>query len=73
MIAGDAFVMLEPYTGPKGPCIVAGGATADSRQALSSLEALSDFDASIALTGHGEPWRGSMSDAVARAKGAGAA
>src|SRR5690349_10723297 len=29
IIAGDALVMLDPYTGRRGPCIVAGAATAD--------------------------------------------
>jgi glyoxylase-like metal-dependent hydrolase (beta-lactamase superfamily II) len=71
VIVGDAFVMLDPYTGRDGPCVVAGAATADSRQALGSLDALAGLDATIALTGHGEPWRGSMSDAVARARAAG--
>jgi glyoxylase-like metal-dependent hydrolase (beta-lactamase superfamily II) len=65
--------MLDPYTGRRGPCVVAGAATADSRQALSSLDALADADATVALTGHGPPWNGSMRDAVARAREAGAA
>jgi glyoxylase-like metal-dependent hydrolase (beta-lactamase superfamily II) len=72
-IVGDAFVMLDPYTGRNGPCVVAGAATADSQLALSSLDALDGLDASTALTGHGPAWRGSISDAVARARAAGAA
>jgi glyoxylase-like metal-dependent hydrolase (beta-lactamase superfamily II) len=73
VIVGDAFVMLDPYTGRRGPCIVAGAATADQNQALASLDALAGLDAGCALTGHGPPWRGSMSAAVARAKEAGTA
>jgi glyoxylase-like metal-dependent hydrolase (beta-lactamase superfamily II) len=73
VIVGDAFVMLDPYTGRTGPCIVAGGATADSAQALSSLTALAELDATTALTGHGPAWTGSLSDAVARARAAGPA
>jgi glyoxylase-like metal-dependent hydrolase (beta-lactamase superfamily II) len=73
VIVGDAFVMLDPYTGRHGPCIVAGAATADSAQALASLDALGGLDAGIALTGHGPPWQGSLSDAVARARTAGPA
>lgn len=73
VIAGDAFVMLDPYTGREGPCVVAGAATADSEAALSSLDALAGLDATTALTGHGPPWKGSLSDAVARARAAGAA
>jgi glyoxylase-like metal-dependent hydrolase (beta-lactamase superfamily II) len=73
VLVGDAFVMLDPYTGRHGPCVVAGAATADSARAIASLDALATLDADLALTGHGPPWRGSMSDAVARAKAAGAA
>src|SRR3712207_4557260 len=56
VIAGDAIVTLDPYTGAKGPRIVAGAATADSRRALEALDALAETGARIALTGHGEPW-----------------
>lgn len=73
VIAGDALVTLDPYTGRRGPCIVAGAATADSGLALSSLDALATLDATILLTGHGPAWRGSPADAVRRAKAAGPA
>jgi len=73
VIAGDAFVMLDPYTGRDGPCVVAGAATADSAAALSSLGALAGLDATTALTGHGPPWKGSLGEAVERARAAGAA
>jgi glyoxylase-like metal-dependent hydrolase (beta-lactamase superfamily II) len=73
VIAGDAFVMLDPYTGRNGPCVVAGAATADSETALSSLDALAGLDATTALTGHGPPWKGSLGEAVERARAAGAA
>jgi glyoxylase-like metal-dependent hydrolase (beta-lactamase superfamily II) len=73
LIAGDAFVMLDPYTGRSGPCVVAGAATADSRTALSSLNQLAGLDATTALTGHGPPWKGSLREAVERAHAAGPA
>jgi glyoxylase-like metal-dependent hydrolase (beta-lactamase superfamily II) len=73
VIVGDAFVMLDPYTGRTGPCVVAGAATADSRQALASLDALAELEAAIALSGHGPPWNGGLADAVAAARAAGAA
>lgn len=71
VLAGDAFVMVNPYTGGKGPQIVAGAATADSSQALASLDALAGLDASVTLTGHGEPWRGEIRSAVELARVAG--
>jgi glyoxylase-like metal-dependent hydrolase (beta-lactamase superfamily II) len=73
VIVGDAFVMLDPYTGRSGPCIVAGAATADSAEALASLDALAALGADRGLTGHGPVWRGSLGDAAARARTAGPA
>jgi glyoxylase-like metal-dependent hydrolase (beta-lactamase superfamily II) len=73
LIAGDAFVMLDPYTGREGPCIVAGAATADSERNLQSLDALAELDAATVLTGHGPVYRGSLRRAVEQAKTAGPA
>jgi glyoxylase-like metal-dependent hydrolase (beta-lactamase superfamily II) len=72
-IVGDAFVMLDPYTGRRGPCIVAGAATADSGKALASLDVLASTDAATFLTGHGPAWRGRPAEAVERARAAGPA
>jgi glyoxylase-like metal-dependent hydrolase (beta-lactamase superfamily II) len=71
LIAGDAFVTYNPYTGSAGPQIVSGAATADSEQALGSLDALAELDARTVLTGHGEPWTQSPRLAVERARAAG--
>jgi glyoxylase-like metal-dependent hydrolase (beta-lactamase superfamily II) len=73
VIVGDAFVMLDPYTGRSGPCVVAGAATADRSMALASLDALASVEAPTALTGHGPPWRGSLAEAADRAKATGPA
>ena len=70
VIAGDAVVMLNPYTGARGPQIVARAANADSAQALKSLDALAATGAQLVLTGHGEPWRrgpAAMADEARRA------
>jgi glyoxylase-like metal-dependent hydrolase (beta-lactamase superfamily II) len=56
VIAGDAVVTLNPYTGATGPQIVSGAATADSERALASLDALAETRAPTVLVGHGEPW-----------------
>lgn len=68
LIVGDALVTLNPYTGMKGPQIVSGAATADSAQALSSLDRIAALPADKVLTGHGEPWLSNPADAVAIAK-----
>jgi glyoxylase-like metal-dependent hydrolase (beta-lactamase superfamily II) len=64
VIAGDAIVTLNPYTGDTGPRIVAGAATANSAVALDSLEALNATGATTVLTGHGEPWRDGIRKAI---------
>src|SRR3954447_3488065 len=71
VIAGAAVVMLDPSRGEKGPRIVAGAATADSKRALDSLGALAGLDAGSVLSGHGEPWRGGTAEAVRLARQAG--
>ncbi len=73
VIAGDAIVMLDPYTARKGPCLVAGAATADSDRNMRSLDALAETGATTVLTGHGEPWTTGIEAAVTRARAAGAA
>jgi glyoxylase-like metal-dependent hydrolase (beta-lactamase superfamily II) len=68
LIAGDAIVTLDPYTGEKGPQIVAGAATANSDLALDSLRALEETDAGTVLTGHGPAWRDGIAEAARRAR-----
>jgi glyoxylase-like metal-dependent hydrolase (beta-lactamase superfamily II) len=71
LIAGDAIVMLDPYTGRRGPRIVARAATAYSDRALESLDALEETGAHTVLTGHGDPWTGGVAEACRLAREAG--
>jgi glyoxylase-like metal-dependent hydrolase (beta-lactamase superfamily II) len=71
LIAGDAVVTLNPYTGHRGPQIVSGAATADSAVALASLDAVEKTGAQTVLCGHGEPWREGAAAAANRAREAG--
>jgi glyoxylase-like metal-dependent hydrolase (beta-lactamase superfamily II) len=71
VIAGDAVVTLDPYTGKTGPRLVARAATADSALAMSSLDALAATDAQTVLCGHGEPWTAGAAAACDRAREAG--
>jgi glyoxylase-like metal-dependent hydrolase (beta-lactamase superfamily II) len=73
VIAGDAIVTVDPYSGATGPRLVARAATADSEQALRSLDALEATGAQTVLGGHGEPWTGGVADACAQARAAGIA
>lgn len=71
VIAGDAFVTLDPYTAKTGPTLVARAALADSERNLASLDAIAETGAGTVLTGHGEPWRGGAAEGVRRAREAG--
>jgi glyoxylase-like metal-dependent hydrolase (beta-lactamase superfamily II) len=73
VIAGDALVTLDPYTGRRGPRLVARAATVDSERNLRTLDALAATGARTVLVGHGEPWREGVESAVARAREQGAA
>ncbi len=73
LIAGDALVTLDPYTGATGPRLVARAATADPERAFASLDALARTGARIVLPGHGAPWRDGAEAAVELARRAGIA
>jgi glyoxylase-like metal-dependent hydrolase (beta-lactamase superfamily II) len=73
VIAGDAIVMLDPYTARRGPRLVARAATVDVERNLASLDALAATGARIVLTGHGEPWTDGVESAVEQARRAGSA
>ncbi len=72
VIAGDAVVTLDPYTGRKGPRIVAGAATVDSARNLQALDALARTQAQTVLVGHGAPWTRGAEEIVNEARRAGA-
>jgi glyoxylase-like metal-dependent hydrolase (beta-lactamase superfamily II) len=73
LIAGDAIVMLDPYTARRGPRLVARAAVADVERNLASLDALVATGATTVLTGHGEVWTGGIEAAAAAARAAGSA
>ncbi|HKF83150.1 MAG TPA: MBL fold metallo-hydrolase [Solirubrobacterales bacterium] len=73
VIAGDALVMLDPYTGEPGPRLVARAATADGERALRSLDTFAATGAATVLSGHGKPWRKGAEAAAAAARTAGMA
>jgi glyoxylase-like metal-dependent hydrolase (beta-lactamase superfamily II) len=73
VIAGDAVVMLDPYTGRRGPRLVARAATVDAERNLASIGAIAATGVRTVLTGHGPPWTDGAEAAVARAREAGSA
>jgi glyoxylase-like metal-dependent hydrolase (beta-lactamase superfamily II) len=71
LVSGDALVTFNPYTGESGPQIVSRAATADSTEALASLDLLAATDATLVLPGHGASWRTGVRSAVDLAREAG--
>jgi glyoxylase-like metal-dependent hydrolase (beta-lactamase superfamily II) len=72
VLTGDALVTLDPYTGKSGPQIVASAATANTRQSLASLQAITATGAALVLPGHGAPWTHGAAEAVRQAAQIGA-
>ena len=68
LIAGDALVTLDPYTGETGPQIVARAATADTAEAMESPDTRDGTGARVVLTGHGAAVLDGVGPAVAAAR-----
>lgn len=68
VIAGDEIVIRDPITGAPGPRFPHDAVNSQPARSRESLARLEGLDADTLLTGHGDPWRGSMADAVARAR-----
>ncbi len=68
LIAGDAMATLDPITGARGPRMVHDVVNADPAQVRASLSGVEGLGDLTLLPGHGDPWTGSMADAVARAR-----
>jgi glyoxylase-like metal-dependent hydrolase (beta-lactamase superfamily II) len=73
VFTGDALVTLDCYGGERGPRLMARESNDDTAQALASLDTLAGLRARVVLPGHGDPFEGSIKDAVEAAKAAGAA
>lgn len=68
VITGDALVTLDPYTGRRGPRLVAPAATADMTLAADSLSPIAHLDVAVVLPGHGNPWLSGARAAVDEAR-----
>ena len=72
VLSGDALVTLDPYTGRRGPQIVAAAATQDTALSLDSLDAVAATGARTVLPGHGDRWTQGAEAAVRQARAVGA-
>lgn len=68
VITGDALVTGHPISGRGGPQMLPGFFHHDLAEARSTLDAIAALDAETILPGHGEPWHGSLTEAVEQAR-----
>lgn len=67
LITGDAFATLDVLTRDRGPRLLPDALNGDPAQTRTSLDVLAGADAGTVLPGHGDPFQGAPSEAVARA------
>lgn len=70
VVAGDAIVTDDPYTGRTGPRLIARASMRSSADARASLEVLERVDADVLVAGHGPVWTGGVAEAARRARDA---
>ena len=73
LFSGDALVTLDTLTGRVGPHVFTRPFAHDYAQAVESIDRLESVDVDVMLPGHGEPWLGTVAEAVrlARSKASG--
>jgi glyoxylase-like metal-dependent hydrolase (beta-lactamase superfamily II) len=68
LFVGDALCTVNFFTGRRGPQLMPGPTNVSTSQARESLAAIEPLEANLLLPGHGEPWHGSPTAAVAQAR-----
>jgi glyoxylase-like metal-dependent hydrolase (beta-lactamase superfamily II) len=68
LCSGDVLSTLNVMTGARGPRLMPRSFNENNARAMESLVELVDSEADLILPGHGEPWSGAVSDAVAEAQ-----
>ena len=72
LFTGDAMATLNVATGARGPRLMPRSFNESNAQAMESLAEIEGSSADLILPGHGEPWSGRVSDAVAEVRRIGA-
>ena len=73
LVSGDALVTGHPTTGHRGPQLLHQVFNHDEQNCVRSLGALALLETDVLLPGHGEVWRGPISDLARRATPTGSA
>ena len=71
LFVGDAMCTWNVLTGRRGPHVMPSAFNVDTDECFESLARIEGLQAQVVLSGHGDPWRESPADAVARAREAG--
>jgi glyoxylase-like metal-dependent hydrolase (beta-lactamase superfamily II) len=71
LLVGDVLCSRNPLTGREGVQLMPAAFATSSAQALASLDRLESVQAAVIGFGHGDPWRGGVSAAVASARSIG--
>nr|WP_042185777.1 MBL fold metallo-hydrolase [Kibdelosporangium sp. MJ126-NF4]CEL16878.1 possible beta-lactamase [Kibdelosporangium sp. MJ126-NF4]CTQ91893.1 possible beta-lactamase [Kibdelosporangium sp. MJ126-NF4] len=66
--SGDALVTAHPTARSTGPQLLPSFFSHAPRAALAALDVLGSLQADILVPGHGDPWRGALSEAAATAR-----
>jgi len=70
LFVGDSMCTSNPLARSEGPEVMPKVTNVDDERAVISLDAMEELEADVILPGHGEPWHGSPSVAVKRARAA---
>jgi glyoxylase-like metal-dependent hydrolase (beta-lactamase superfamily II) len=65
---GDALVTGHPLSSATGPQLLPSFFSNSQEQSLAALDVLGALEADVLLPGHGDPWRGDLSEAAAMAR-----
>lgn len=68
LFTGDALATRDLFSSGTGPQLMPDAFHTDAAQARQSLDNLSGLDTTLVLPGHGNPYKGSVADAVAAAR-----
>ncbi len=68
LFTGDGLITMDMLGPGRGPQMIDRRFNLDHHRALESLDRIVSLEAALLLPGHGQPWAGRPSDAVARAR-----
>jgi glyoxylase-like metal-dependent hydrolase (beta-lactamase superfamily II) len=68
LFSGDGLITMDLVGSGVGPQMIESKFNFDSSQALTSLDRVVGIEANLLLPGHGQPWKGTLAEAVQTAR-----